>query len=374
MAVVIYLGIVQRRLSVKEEKVQTNGAMNGTDILSRQYSLPLESYLLGWGVIIPLAVAFPYPMLRFLQIHNKVIKMSLATTTFIVAFRCIEAMYHTSPAVVETNLMTYVVYYSSILHFEWDPVACLRRPVMAMELLRNFLYLGATMGLLSLVLSWEMHYQFRPFASPSPVQLHEYHLNYDLWQPAHLGNMYGLAVLTYLTLSFGFDLTAIGEQFKGYYTAPLFDLPLWTSRGPTEFWTLKWNRMIHIVLKYGAFYPARQFCSPRLAVLLTFIVSGLVHDFVWSLIFYRHDPQDDLQFAPVVFKLTAFFLWNGVVMVLERPVGRLIQPVSSQLPTIVVSTLVVLTALPVAHWYVGDWVEGGYFRDLSIGLWTIRKL
>ena len=369
MAVVIYKYIVQRRRLIKKEKSDTLKAGTAQP-LRPMYSLPLDSYMLGWGVIVPMAILFPYPMLRFLQIQNRVIKMALGTSTFIVAFRCIEAMYYTSPDVVETNVRTYVIYYSSILHFEWNPVTCRRRTIQAKELLRNFLYLVATMWLLSLVLSWEMHYNFRPFSSP--VELHEYHLNADLLQPSHLGNMYGLAVLTYLTLAFGFDLTAFGEQAKGYYTAPLFDLPLWTSRCPSEFWSLKWNRMIHIVLKYGTFYSARQFLSTRLAVLLTFIVSGLIHDYIWTLIFYRH-KEDDIHFVPVVFKLTAFFLWNGVVMLLERLVGPYVKPLTSQMPTILVSTLVVLTALPVAHWYVGDWVEGGYFYDLSIGLWTIRR-
>jgi hypothetical protein len=35
---------------------------------------------------------------------------------------------------------------------------------------------------------------------------------------------------------------------------------------------------------------------------------------------------------------------------------------------------VVLTALPVSHWYTGDWAVGGYFQHLSVGLWLIRRV
>ena len=40
----------------------------------------------------------------------------------------------------------------------------------------------------------------------------------------------------------------------------------------------------------------------------------------------------------------------------------------------VVSHLVLLTGLPVCHWYGGDWATGGYFHDLSLGTWLIRKV
>jgi hypothetical protein len=223
------------------------------------------------------------------------------------------------------------------------------------------------------VLSLEMNYNFEPFASSSPVKLEDFHFNLDLLSPAHLGNTYCLAVLTYLTLTFGFELAVLGEQIKGYYTPPVFSNPLFTSTSPSDFWGRKWNKMIHRILKYGAFEPARQFVSVPAAVVFTFVVSGLVHDYSWSLIFYQHGKCLDC-FVPVLLKLTAFFAWNGVVMLLERPLGPYVRPLTSRLPVAVVSTLVVLTALPVSHWYSGDWAKGGYFADLSIGVWQIRKL
>jgi hypothetical protein len=33
-----------------------------------------------------------------------------------------------------------------------------------------------------------------------------------------------------------------------------------------------------------------------------------------------------------------------------------------------------LTALPVSHWFTGDWVVGGYFADFTLALWRIKKL
>ena len=76
---------------------------------------------------------------------------------------------------------------------------------------------------------------------------------------------------------------------------------------------------------------------------------------------------------PVVGKQTLFFLWCGVIMALEKPVGNLplVRWMAGNLPTVVISTLVVLTVLPICHWYCGDWIVGQFFHDYSVGLFKI---
>jgi hypothetical protein len=189
-------------------------------------------------------------------------------------------------------------------------------------------------------------------------------------------------VHTYFHLLVGFELTNFGENVKGYLTKPTFINPLWASTSPTDFWGRKWNLMIHNILKGGAFLPARKFVSTPVAVLLSFVASGLIHDYVWVAIFYHHGHQKDPDtgvcnncFSPIPLKLTAFFLWNGIVMMLEKPLGKL-PPFTwfARLPLPLLSTLVVFTALPVSHWYTGDWVVGGYFADFTLALWRIKKL
>jgi hypothetical protein len=141
--------------------------------------------------------------------------------------------------------------------------------------------------------------------------------------------------------------------------------------------------MIHNILKGGVFLPVKKYFPNIVAVLASFIASGLFHDYCWSLIFYHHwhsrDPETGIChhcFAPTMFKLTAFFLWNGIVMLLERPLGKLppFTWLSKNLPLPILSTLVVLTGLPVSHWYSGDWAVSGYFSDFKTALWHIRKL
>lgn len=119
-------------------------------------------------------------------------------------------------------------------------------------------------------------------------------------------------------------------------------------------------------------------------------MSGLFHEYCWLIIFYQfQDLRDENGICTAAsdditscyyhrpFKLLAFFTWNGIIMLLERPLSK-VPPfkwiTTSYLPLPLVSTMVVLTALPVSHWFTGDWAIGGYFESLAKALWLIKKL
>jgi Membrane bound O-acyl transferase family len=357
------------------------------------------AFLFGYGIVLPLAIFYiPFELLERLDIHNRAIKMGAGTCAIIIGFRVVEAMHGTSPnsAVVESSLGTYLVYYSSLMHFEWNAKTGKRARITMTELTNAVMRVVLHYLALSMLLSFLMPYHYRPF--PTTVKLDEWHFNTDLiLQPGHLANMYCLAILTYLVLAFGFEMTALADQAQGYRTKPIFLNPLLTSRSPSEFWGAKWNLMIQRMLRHGIFLPARKSnVSAKLAVMLTFVASGLLHELSWALIFYQHYKRHHRQlrldeatgtttttiacqevevciFTPIPTKLVAFFAWNGVIMLLERPFMKYCT-FAQTWPTPVVSSLILLTALPVSHWYTGDWAVGGYFSDLSLGTFLIKQL
>jgi hypothetical protein len=132
----------------------------------------------------------------------------------------------------------------------------------------------------------------------------------------------------------------------------------------------------------GIFLPSQKFVHAKIAVLITFLASGVFHDFIHSCVFYNHSSLFDKNgtcdacYYPIYGKLTAFFLYTGVIMLLQRPLGQLapFQWMARNVPTPIKATLLVLIHLPVGHWYYGDWVVGGFFRNFAVGLWHIRKL
>jgi hypothetical protein len=173
-----------------------------------------------------------------------------------------------------------------------------------------------------------------------------------------LANSYLLVLLTYSVLATGFDLTAFSDQAKGFYTKPIFLNPLLQSRSTSEFWGTRWNQMISRFLRHGIYLPARKCMPSWAAVALAFGFSGLLHDYSWAIIFYPDETcttlADGTCFRPLLGKLTAFFLYCGFCMLLERPLGPYLGFMKGW-PNPVVAQLVVLTALPVSHWYSGDW-------------------
>ncbi len=105
------------------------------------------------------------------------------------------------------------------------------------------------------------------------------------------------------------------------------------------------------------FLPLRRkhgFSAP-VASFLTFAVSGILHDFYTSLVFYKHKrhsmPEETgFSYVPTHSKMVAFFLYNWTFIMLERPVGRMLPKWVKKLPLPVRSTMIVMLALPVSHW------------------------
>ena len=133
----------------------------------------------------------------------------------------------------------------------------------------------------------------------------------------------------------------------------------------------------------GVFLPAKKFMNGKLAMFLTFVVSGLYHEYVWLAIFYNQQYLYDADgrctkqesYLNEFGRVTAFFTYVGIIMALERPFSSIpvVHWLAERLPTPAVSHFLILLHLPVAQWYIGDWIEGGYFDDFSLCTILIKK-
>uniref|UniRef100_A0A7S1ZBJ1 Uncharacterized protein n=1 Tax=Ditylum brightwellii TaxID=49249 RepID=A0A7S1ZBJ1_9STRA len=81
-----------------------------------------NAYLVGYGIIIPICIAFPYVMIPLLEIENKILKFChISIFPILTMFRCSEAMYGFSPPSVEHSHQTFMLYYANIPHIRFDP-------------------------------------------------------------------------------------------------------------------------------------------------------------------------------------------------------------------------------------------------------------
>jgi len=71
-----------------------------------------------------------------------------------------------------------------------------------------------------------------------------------------------------------------------------------------------------------------------------------------------------------------FFAWNGMIISAEYIIGKayVFQLISEKCPKIVVSFLVVLTALPIAHWFTGDYIQSDFFECVHLGFFIIKRV
>jgi hypothetical protein len=180
----------------------------------------------------------------------------------------------------------------------------------------------------------------------------------------YLTDIWHLCLLTGST-AFEFALALI----TGIKTKPLTINPLLGSASVSDFWGRQWNNVVHKVLKDSVYRPMIPHFKPTITAIAVFFVSGLLHEyilFICDLSFARTGRKN----VSIMYGLqTIFFLWNAGVLLCEYVVSqnRFIQVMSSRLPRIVVSLLVVITVLPISHWFSQGMQEIPILLDYKLG-------
>mmetsp|Transcript_26879 Transcript_26879/g.54870 ORF Transcript_26879/g.54870 Transcript_26879/m.54870 type:complete len:170 (-) Transcript_26879:165-674(-) len=157
--------------------------------------------------------------------------------------------------------------------------------------------------------------------------------------------------------------------------------PLLESTSPSDFWGRRWNLMVHGVLKRGMYKPIRQYSSSTIASIATFTASGILHEWIVhsALMYHRIGIPDESLYKPDNIALGtpfAFFLWNGIVISIEKKLGRFkfVHYLSLRLPRPVAALLILMSSLPFGVWFADPYYEGRLFWDQEGLLWTIIKI
>jgi hypothetical protein len=340
-------------------------------------------YVVGYGLLIPFGFWFAPIMIEYLDIHHFDLKIVTSMLTTVVVCRTLEGIHGTSPDGVEDSLQNYAIYFSTMVHHEFDPKRRRIVGVTMKEVARQVLRCAILFHILSLLMSILVAHDYQVF--PSPVELDSFAPSWDLLHPGHWGNCYLLGSLFLLMTSFALNAAAFGENIKGFATPPVFANPLLDSESPSDFWGRKWNLTIHRNLKGGFYRPLRKIgASVLLASGVTFAMSGILHDFYTRLMFYQHerharpdDPEPNIRgLDHGHWKMLAFFSYNWILIMLERPVAMLLpaSTIIQKLPKFIRSTMILFICLPVSHWFTSQWALGGYFEAKQLGYWKIAKI
>jgi len=334
--------------------------------------LNISPFLIGFGVILPIIFYEPIWILDYLRIQNVSMKMMIIAVPANFSLRCLEAMFGFTPEGPKKSMLNYIIFASCFIGSRFDstthqPLRVSRSSTYSM--LRDLIFTGLATSILMSLLA---PFNYVPFEVKA-VENHPYDFM-NMFSVNHLMNNFIMALLLSVTL--GHSIVGVGLLYNICYqvqTVKMVNNPMFTSKSPSDFWGRKWNTHIHSALKGSIFKPARMHFPKAVAVSATFVASGLLHEYViWIL--YR-----DATFTPSYGKNMIFFGWNGVLILLESIIGRFtifkyFKWMGKRLPGPLISVLVVLTALPLAHLFLSDWIAIGFFHDFHQGIIMIVPL
>lgn len=169
-------------------------------------------------------------------------------------------------------------------------------------------------------------------------------------------------------------LGLITSLLTGISTMSFSNYPLTRSTSPSDFWGRRWNRIIGSGLRRGVYVPARKVGMTRLqGAVLTFATSGILHEYMLLFMTFRGGDKT-LRFSPQYGNHLIFFLWCGVVIVLEAVVGRtsIVNRFSQSLWRPFRTFLVLLTVLPIGHFFTDEYVANSFYGDIALGFPRLR--
>lgn len=318
-------------------------------------------YLVGFGFIIPVALCLPFPLIEMLDIRALSLRLGLIAAPLTCTLKCLEAIYDVTPKYAMSSMTEFLQHFGFIQYPKIDPQTKQGIPVTVKSHFNCWLKYVKHALINGVIYSIFIPCSFQPFSPSRPDT--DVYIATDMKQLLN-----NLLVAVMVSWSLVFSMNGVGciiQLLGGFQTEDVVNNPIFGSISPSDFWGNRWNKLIHRGLKQGVYKPVwAETGSRNLATMATFLASGLAHEYTWAVMFYASSHEDEKYVAPFG-KTMLFFGWNGILLVVEHWVGRnrwsaIVKP----MPRILVSLLVVLTALPVGHLFTGDFRYGGYFDSL----------
>lgn len=326
-------------------------------------------FLVGFGLLMPLCAAFPYYGVQYFAIRNKIHRFLFCLGPLTTFFRCPQAVFGFLPAHVDESLTNMILFNMTPLELPFDANGPLRASWKDVyqsigKFVVNLLVIGAYCSYLTI-------YAYEPYPTRVDSTSLEQFFSYPALMNSFLAALLFQMYLSTYTTAFDALINTVG-----YRVVPTMNNPLFSSTSPGDFWGKKWNMAIHGMLKRGVYKPVRTRFPRLVASLATFISSGLFHEYMLMIIFLPDGNDQTNEYTPVYGRSCLFFVWNATLIACEHAFGGMVifGMMKKTLPVPLVSILVVLTALPATHLFVGDYVKSDFFENGQIGFPMIKMV
>jgi len=337
-----------------------------------------SSFLIGFGIVCPLMVWFPFWLLQYLDVSNKIIRFcSSAIYPVVTVFHTIEAMYGFCPGGVEDSYWNYILYNACVLdiQYELNKKTEKKHPIKStirdqLMILLNFVKYLFLLGIYISLLSTRVEPYITNANGNEPGFELAHLIDFNLFR----NNMVATILFQMTLTTFTIALSGMVSIMFGVKTSEAMKNPVFESTSPSDFWGKRWNLIIHGSLKRGVFKPVYKKCSSKAwAVLATFLASGAFHEYLLLVVFWDGKHKGiDIAFG----KNTAFMLWNAGIVTVEHFIGNsfVFQWIKRTFPRPLVTFMILCTALPIAHWFIHPYSKTGVFDDLVLGFPMVKEI
>jgi len=334
------------------------------------------------ALILTSCVIGPYVYSDVMEFHRPAVRFMMCLPHFVIFFKTLEAFFGFTPAGAKSSFWIFHVYFSNAVELEFDektiePVKSTWSDVF--QSARDVIF---NIGFNSILTSFMSAHGFKPFGLCHAGKFYDSFRISEYLDPRHLGNCFLIAVVLQQGLAVGDSICSlIIQSVYGMKVQRNMNNPLLESTSPSDFWGRRWNLMVHGVLKRGMYKPIRRYSSSTITSIATFMASGILHEWIVhsALMYHRIGIPDESLYKPDNIALGtpfAFFLWNGIVISIEKKLGRFkfVHYLSLKLPRPVVALLILMSSLPFGMWFADPYYEGRLFWDQEGLLWTIIKI
>jgi len=277
-----------------------------------------------------------------------------------------EAMHGYSPGKSEDSIKTYLVYYRAIGEVFYDketnePSAPGKGSIVSKNI-------GFIIGLLvtGFYGSFLTPYDFTPFETVEKYDM------FHMLSFGHNSNNMLVAILVQLYLfTLLLPLALLTNVFHNIETKTGMKNAMFESTSMSDFWGKKWNLLVQGVLKRGVFKPVKSISSSSVAAVCTFMASGLFHEWIVQVITF--DGANIFHYEKFGSQIK-FFIWNAAFIVIESIVLRKVdiwENMRTVLPVPIVSIIITMFAVPVAHWFLNHYIEARMLHHAQIGFPTL---
>lgn len=330
------------------------GALLYHTVAQRQRTM--AAYILGFGIFIPFWLHTPAQLLNTFGVKNRLMRFCLGgilpTTSM---FRISEVVFGFVPEYALVSASQFSLYVASPMLLRHDAKLDKFVPTTKNFIIEKFSNLIICLFMVGAFQSlYELNLSGAPSFGPLPDDTKDYYSFSRLLDIDQLRDNLFAAILFQLYLCvFGEGLILLTSLCTGKEVVALMKNPIFSSTSPSDFWGHRWNHVVHKCLKNGVYKPVRSITtSPVLGTTAAFVTSGILHEWLLSFVFF----DEHVNFG----RTTGFFAWQAMLVMIESTCGELFSPLR-RLPLSLQSALVILSGLPLAHWFTFHYVHSNFF-------------